>query len=259
MRSFLRCGARWSQRSGILWMLAPLCLAILAGCSAPLRECPTLLSDESLRQELIRSVADLYPAALQAAHRATVTIAGKDYPLNGFVLTRQLRLDASRGDARLVATSDLGGMAFDACQVAGGRPRVLRNAAGLRPSWITDGALRDVVVIYLTRPGEGAALGRYSDGTLCLFEKKADELVREFLFAGDSHRLTAYCLFRREKCVYEVRFSSERTLGGWPRAFPTVLEIADRKLGYHATVRVLQLRPALLDDRSFERLPDDAK
>jgi len=235
-RIFNRVATRRRTLVSFAGLLAGLSAA--AGCALPTVEFPATAYDDALRRELTKAVADLYPDSLQAVHRVTLAIYGQDFPLTGYVLARR------PGDIRLVAASELGGTFFDLALAEGKRASVLRNSSPLRPAWLLRGALRDAAAIYLARPGPDARLARYANGDFCLLDDLPDGVEREFRFTGDPRRLAEYCLLRGSKRLYRIRFSEQRTIGDWPHAFPTVMEIEDYELGYRASVQAVALRAA---------------
>ena len=223
--------------------LAALCCVLLHGCQSIPREYGAPVKDESLAANLRRVVEEMYPQHFRSVHRVILSARGRQFDLNGYVLVSR------PSEVRFIASGDLGGTAFELLRNADGEVTLLRNSAGLRRSWLTDGAARDAALIYLTTPAPESKLVRYDGNSLGLIEEHPDGTVEEFRFDASGRRLTGYDRWERAKRIYKAEFFYEGSSPRWRGSAPSVIKITNHRLNYRLMIRVLELE-ALQEDGS---------
>jgi hypothetical protein len=189
-----------------------------------------------LANALRQRVENMYPHDFQAVHRAVLTVSAREFGLNGYLHVQR------PSDVLLIAEGDLGGTAFE---IAGRAQTatIIANAAGLRRSWLEEGALRDAFVIYCHVPSQQAGLELVDAKTLGLVDVRADGMREEFLFDAATHRYLGYNRRRRGKCLYHIQFFDEGVLPHYPNPIPRFITIADHQLQYELAISVLDVRP----------------
>jgi hypothetical protein len=211
-------------------------LAQLApGCASVATQPGRTLEDPVLSQELHRKLERLYPRSFQASHRCILETAGRQFVLEGYL--RVYGPDSFR----LLAKGDMGGTAFELRQSKGDQPEVVKNPVSLRPSWLLEGAARDLSVLYFRSPPPQARLVRYQSGDLGLVQEVKPGIWEEFRFHPETGRLLAYMLTRGEGPMYQADFGSFEALSPGGPELPRTITIVDHRLHYHLTVRVVEL------------------
>jgi hypothetical protein len=184
-------------------------LLCAAGCRGTPYEPGERFADPALRDTLREKMAALYPKSFRAIHRVILTVADRQFDLDGYVLVeRPERL-------RLLAKGGFGGTAFDAVRSRRDGDRVHANPESLREAWIRDGALRDAEALYLLEPGPGAFLVRRGDGAVALARDLPGGVREETIFEGESHRLAALVRARQGDQTYRMVFGAAEPTPGW--------------------------------------------
>ena len=123
------------------------------------------LEDPVLSQGLRQNLERLYPRSFQASHRCILEAAGRQFVLEGY-----LRVNEPES-FRLLAKGDMGGTVFELQQSKGEKPKVVKNPVSLRPSWLLEGAARDISVLYFRSPQPQSRLVRYQTGDIGLVQE----------------------------------------------------------------------------------------
>jgi len=249
IRWFARFPAIASAKEAFLIVLVAISLH---GCRSAARVLDTPFADDALAHALRQKMENRYPPCFSAIHRVLLSAGRRQFDLNGYLAVQR------PAGVKLVATSDLGGTAFEIEYVQGADVRITKNSAGLRRPWLEMGAARDAFIIYLATPSPQAILIRRDD-VIGLAEDRTDGTREEFLFDEATHRLVGYNISSGGRSVYEAVFSSDGMLPQWDRPVPLIIKIRDRALGYQLTVRVLELRPLQSCDGEVTGGSADAK
>lgn len=242
-RSALTHKRRTGRTFVCLWLLAALGL-VAAGCGSVPYRAGTPLVDEALARELRQSLEAMYPAGFRAVHRVVLSVKGRQFAFTGYLL------GGPPGHLRLLASSDVGAAVFEVIRRADGGSRVVRAAPGRAVARLQANAARDAARICFERPTPVAQLVKHGRETVGLTDGRiagnpqSDGSLREFLFDAARHRLVGYLEARGSRVVYEIAFSDDGPVPGWPRPVPRRIAIADREEGYQADIRVLELRAA---------------
>jgi hypothetical protein len=219
---------------------------LLSGCQTVPYESGTPFQDNALAEELRENVNNLYPSSLRALHRCVLTVGDMELELTGYILARR------PADIRLVAMSDFGGTLFEILHNSKNGTKVIKNTVGFRRKWLTKGALRDVDVIYLKHPSSNATLVRHRDNVIGLIEELRGRTLEEFYFDGNTHALIGYTLVRDGNYLYEVSFSNNKIIPGWPQPVPKTIEIKDYRMNYQLIINVMKFSPDQLKERFFD-------
>ncbi|MCG2771568.1 MAG: hypothetical protein L6277_05715 [Desulfobacterales bacterium] len=212
----------------LLAQLAPGCCSVSKQPGQPLED-PVL--SQGLRQNLER----LYPHSFQVSHRCILEAAGRQFVLEGY-----LRVNEPES-FRLLAKGDMGGTVFELQQVKGEQPEVVKNPVSLRPSWLLEGAARDISVLYFRSPQPQSRLVRYQTGDIGLAQEVKPGLWEEFHFQPETGRLLAYMLIQGGEPFYRADFGYFEALSPGGREVPRTITIVDHRMHYRLTVRVLEI------------------
>ncbi|MHB8066412.1 MAG: hypothetical protein ACYDIC_00780 [Desulfobaccales bacterium] len=193
------------------------------------------LEDPVLSQGLRRNLERLYPHSFQVSHRCILEAAGRQFVLEGYLSVNEPE------SFRLLAKGDMGGTVFELQQTKGEKPKVVKNPVSLRPSWLLEGAARDIAVLYFRSPPPQARLVRNRNGDIGLVQEVAPCIWEEFRFHPETGRLLAYMLTQGGEPVYRADFSYFGVL--WPggREVPRTITISDHRLRYRLVVSVVDI------------------
>jgi hypothetical protein len=132
----------WSLEVGI-WSLTPLRLrstailaaALLSGCAtAPKSTLPV--------------TADRFPADAVITQRGVLTVLGRQFTLNGYLIT------SATGGKRLVVTENFGGVLADVLVKPDGTVHVMRSSRAFKEKWIRRYIAADLECIFGSAPRE---------------------------------------------------------------------------------------------------------
>jgi hypothetical protein len=205
---------------------------VSAGCSVS-KQPGRPLEDPVLSQGLRQKLERLYPPSFQASHRCILEAAGRQFVLEGY-----LRVYESES-FKLLAKGDMGGTVFELRKSKGENPEVVRNPVSLRPSWLLEGAARDISVLYFRSPHPQARLVLFQAGDIGLAQEVKPGLWEEFRFHPETGRILAYVLTQRGRTVYRADFGYFEALSPGEREVPRTVTIIDNRIHYRLTVRVV--------------------
>ena len=231
----------------MLWTFALLLfMLLLPGCAGVPYE-RGLPQDDAPSAGLQQHVASRHPAGSQTLHRAILEVFGRQFTFNVYVLARP------SGDLRCVGMDDFGGTFFDVIRRGNGVIQVVKADRGIPESWLRDGLVRDMTLLYFAVPSPGAQPVRHDNGNLGLVEEPEAGPYREFLFDGVTHQLLACVQARRSRCVYRMDFLVPTTRPAGDVQFPQVIRINDYGLtsGYRLHLEVRQRKAMPLPDHFF--------
>lgn len=207
---------------------------VSAGCSVS-KQPGRPLEDPVLSQGLRQKLERLYPLSFQASHRCILEAAGRQFVLEGYLRVYEPE------SFRLLAKGDMGGTVFELQQVKGKNPEVVKNPVSLRPSWILEGAARDISVLYFRLPQPQSRLVRYQTGDIGLAHEVKPGLWEEFRFQPETGRLLAYMLIQGGEPFYRADFGYFEALSPGGREVPRTITIVDHRMHYRLTVRVVEI------------------
>lgn len=210
----------------LLFQLVPACCSVSRQPGLPIED--SVLS-QGLRQKLER----LYPRSFQASHRCILEAAGRQFVLEGYLRVYEPE------SFRLLAKGDMGGTVFELRQSKGEKPEVVKNPVSLRPSWLLEGAARDISVLYFRSPHPQARLVWFQTGDIGLVQEVKPGLWEEFRFHPETGRLLAYVLTQGGRMFYRADFGYGEALSPGGREVPRTVNIADHRMHYRLTVRVV--------------------
>jgi hypothetical protein len=199
------------------------------------------------RDELRAVLGTRISTGARVVHRVIVDIRGRELGLVGYIAI------TPNGDARLLASADMGGTAFELVVRRDGRASVLRDPMGLPQRYLTAGPSHDLAVMYLFQPPANAMLVRHDDNQVGLVSRTPEGLLCEFLFdEAKNHRLAAYREVQRGRLLYEMTFEDDAPFPNWPSPTPHTATVVHHGKHYSAQIHVFEMTPAVIDNKLFQ-------
>ena len=203
-----------------------------SGCSlhnAQLME----ITDTTLKDDINNSIVGLYPDRFKAIHRVILTLAGKDYVLNGYLF-----VDRPKREIKLIAQNDLGGILFDVHFIENVEKKILINVNTIKKDWIEKSVLRDIKMLYLKKPFPSPAL--FSDQHQHLIVSEKDGQITEALIYKPVNKPGQYRLIeirhlKNGRCIYTVNFKYGT---GDSVLYPEIIIIKDTEMRYDLQINV---------------------
>lgn len=226
------------------WFLIGIVLSTLLihkGCSLHCDHAASSDSDVISSTIFQDSLENLYPQSFQAIHRCLLKVAGKQFVLDGYLISKH------PGSFRLVAKGDMGGTAFELIKQQGQEPVIVQNAAGLRDLWLMRGAARDIEVIYFRKPSGNAVPFRRGEHLIGFFSNLPDGKREEYLFTSTGFRLADYMVLNGHRCCYKAHFTYHGTFPRWTREVPKTVTIIDFDMKYELSISVLDISEIEVD------------
>lgn len=225
-----------------LLALAGLC----TGCQGP-GPVPALeKNDPALGRRLLRSGRWGTPASFRTVHRAFLQIGESELLLNGYLLVRR------SGELRLLARSDMGGVAFEALRSSAGEVRILKEQLGLQRGPLKRLLAALFELLYFEQPSPGARLVAQPDGALGLVRWRPNGRSSELRFDAKGRRIAALrCAGGRVtlRADFDDLRPSEDSVMPWQ------IELRDEAADLRLSIQVLSLEAAPLADRLFKEQP----
>jgi hypothetical protein len=232
-------------KTGRISFILLLAAVFAQGCQSVLHDPGTRVKDENLLLLLRSKLESMFPESFRAVHRVILTAGNRQFDLDGYILVKR------PGRLRLLAKGSMGITAFDVVREPDGRVDIAKNPAGLRDSWIEEGAARDASVLYLSRAWPEAFLVQHGSVSVGLAHILQDGAREEFVFDSASRRLIGYVRSRGSKCLYKMEFSKEEPLPQWPQPVARIIKVTDYALNYRLTIQVVDLRTIEIADKLF--------
>jgi len=208
---------------------------IAAGCCSVSKQPGRPIEDPFLSQGLRQKLERLYPRSFQASHRCILEASGRQFVLEGYLRVYEPQ------SFKLLAKGDMGGTVFELQQVKGENPVVVKNPVSLRPSWLLEGAARDISVLYFRSPQPQARLVRFQTGDIGLVQEVKSGIWEEFRFEPETGRMLAYILTQGEEPFYRADFGYFEALSPGGPEVPRTITIVDHRMHYRLTVRVVEI------------------
>lgn len=205
------------------------------GCITPVDR-GRIVEDSDKRGALVRAFAHRYPDAFQSVHRATLSVRGRQFVLDGY-----LRVDTS--GYRMLAATGFGTTLFEIEGNAHGEATVVRHDSALDPVDILAGPAHDIRALYLDEPGPSASLVALPDGDWALTETTTGGLHTTYIFDRETGHCVSYIERRKRRMIRTMRF--EDFVGGKEQgyAYPRRISIRNRTARYRVEVRVASVTP----------------
>ncbi len=192
------------------------------------------ITHPTLTTDINNSITGLYPDRFKAIHHVILTLAGKDYVLDGYLF-----IDRPHREIKLIAQNDLGGILFDVHYIQGVKKLIRTNVDLLKKKWIEKSALRDLEVLYFKEPFPSPDL--YSDprGDLILSQKQG-RITRELSYkpvngSAAGYRPNEIRHLENGKCIYTVTLTYGTNAG---HQYPEQILIQDTKMRYRLQINV---------------------
>lgn len=211
--------------------------AALTGCALENRPVRVPVS-EKISQQVFSSAMATYPKKLRVLHHVILTLADKDYVLNGY-----LSVDREKKEIRLIAQNDLGGIVFDVHYMENEIHQVNSNLKSIREEWLETTLLRDLKTIYLFEPSPDDRIVTEQPESVIVYRQEGDD-EKEFIFCPSNSpvpfRLQKIQHFQNQELYYCVTFdyTSEKNPG-----YPGYIFIEDTRMRYSLKINVLYLLP----------------
>jgi len=225
---------RSATTAALVFVFAFLTLASL-GCATSAKT-GTPLDDPVKRAALIHTIESRYPEHFRAIHRATLSVRGRDFALDGF-----LRIHGD--EFQFLASTGFGTVFFE---IASGPPNgdvVVRSDDLLPTNLILAGPAQDIRAIYLRTPTPSAALSVLPGGLMALTDIAPDGSRAVFtLDALTGHWLT-YTHGHRGRPDRMLRFDDFSAPDQNGNSFPRRIQITNSALHYKVDIRVATVVP----------------
>ncbi|MDA3915354.1 MAG: hypothetical protein PF690_00070 [Deltaproteobacteria bacterium] len=189
--------------------------------------------DLKLKNDINNNITDLYPDRFKAIHRVILTLAEKNYVLNGYLF-----IDRPRREIKLIAQNDLGGIVFDVHFIKNVEKTIHVNVNTIKQKWIENSVLRDLEILYLTESLVSPTLFSDQHGNLILSQKDS-QITQEFIYK-QIHKPVQYRLkeirhWKNGQCIYIVNFKYGTVSNN---LYPEVILIKDTKMKYNLQINV---------------------
>ncbi|MFO7749231.1 MAG: DUF3261 domain-containing protein [Desulfobacteraceae bacterium] len=218
--------------SPVAWAgLLFLCALTVSGCmpQKPMAEPPP---PSALAKRLNKEIKQEYPVEFKAVHHALLTIAGRDYPLKGY-------LTVSRKDRNLslVAQNDLGGTVFELFS-QNSHHQITVKRGTIKKKWIEKSVLKDLTTLYFAEPFASPRLFTDKNGRAVLFETRKGitrkRIYRRTPEQKSGYRLTGIRETQEEQCRYAVDLSYDKE----DHLHPDTVVIHNRTMHYRLKINV---------------------
>ncbi len=216
----------------VLLLCCTITIIMVSGCSlAKTRYMEA--AHPKLKNEINKSITNLYPGRFKAIHHVILTLSGKDYVLNGYLF-----IDRTSREVKLIAQNDLGGIIFEVHYIKNIKKMIRTTVTTLKKEGLEKSVLRDLKILYLKEPFPSPTLFYDQHGTLVLSQKN-DRLTQEFLYKQinrqEKYRLNEIRHLVNGKCVYTIALKYN-TVSNNP--YPEFILIQDTKMKYKLQINV---------------------
>jgi len=213
-----------------------LCCAatIIMGSGCTLHKIRSIeINDLTLKNEINQSITDAYPDRFKAIHRVILTIAGKNYVLNGYLF-----VDRPGREIKLTAQNDLGGIIFDLHFIKNLKKKINVNVNMIKQEWLENSVLRDLEILYLAKPFVSPLLFSDQNDNFIL-SKEDGQITQQFIYKQIQkplkYRLMKIRHMKNGKCVYMADFKYGTAADN---LYPDVIIIKDTKMEYNLQINV---------------------
>ena len=216
----------------ILLLCCTITIIMGSGCSLDKTRYKETIHSK-LKDEINKSITNLYPDRFKAIHHVILTLSGKDYVLDGYLF-----IDRANREIKLIAHNDLGGIIFEVHYIKKIKKMIRINISTLKKKWLEKSVLRDLKIIYLKEPFPSPTLFYDQHGNLVLSQKEG-QIMQEFLYKQMNrqvkYRLNEIRHLVNEKCVYTISLKYS-TVSNNP--YPEFILIKDTKMKYKLQINV---------------------
>jgi len=194
------------------------------------------INDHTLKNKINQSIIDAYPDRFKAIHRVILTLAGKNYILNGYLF-----VDRPGNVIKLIAQNDLGGIIFDLHFIKNLKKKINININTIKLEWLENTVLRDLEILYLVNTFESPILFSDQNDNLILSQKEG-QITQEFMYKKRhnslNYRLMKIRHMEKGKYVYEADFKYGTIVDN---LYPSIIVINDKKMKYNLKINVRYL------------------
>ena len=220
------------KRSIILLLCCAVSIITGSGCGLYKNQYKVIPHPE-LKNDINKSITDLYPDRFKAIHHVILTLSGKDYVLDGYLF-----IDRANREIKLIAQNELGGIIFEVHYIKNIKKIIHINANMLKKNWLEKSVLRDLETLYLKESFPSPTLFYDQHGSLVLSQKEG-RITQEFLYKQINrqakYRLTEIRHLANGKCIYTISLKYS-TVSDNP--YPEFILIKDTKMKYKLQINV---------------------
>ena len=193
-----------------------------------------VITNPELKDGINNSIINLYPDKFKAVHHVILTLSGKDYVLDGYLLVNR-----TRREIKLIAQNDLGGIIFNLHFIENSKKTIDINADMLKKNWLEKTVLRDLETLYLKEPFPSPTLFSDQHKNFVLSQKNGpvtQELIYKRINKQDRYQLNEIRHLKNKKCIYSVSLKYGNSSNN---LYPEFILIKDAKMKYKLQINVL--------------------
>ena len=188
------------------------------------------------RDALVAAMDQRYPESFNAIHRATLTVRGRQFILDGFI-----RVD--RGEFRTIAANSFGTTLFEIRGDGAGNNTVVRNDPSLDSEALRAGPGRDIHTIYFARPAPSDELIQLRNNAYAIVGERPGGMRIEFEFDPVTRRCMSITERRNIRPVRRISFGEYTAPDDAGCSYPQKIRIENPRGRYRVDIRVASVTP----------------